>query len=72
MRRGQEGKLLAGAADFYSAFLFTLGERTEEQSQRDFATRFLFERQKERFASSAGTAFRLTPIRVREKRMNTR
>ncbi|HEV8492795.1 MAG TPA: hypothetical protein VGR76_11015 [Candidatus Angelobacter sp.] len=56
----------------FAVFLFTLGERTEEQFQRNFAPRFLFVMLKRRLRIVPPVpAFRLTPIRVREKRMNT-
>jgi hypothetical protein len=66
MMRGEEGKLLAGAAGFYSPW----GSESDEQAIV-FCSALLLSCKKRRFASSAGPAFLFTPIRVREKRMNT-
>jgi hypothetical protein len=67
MKSSQEGKLLAGAAGFYSPW----GNESEEQGPSYFAQRFFYEKKGNASHRPPVPAFRLTPIRVREKRMNT-
>jgi len=50
MRRGEEGKLLAGAAGFYSPW----GSESDEQEPSYFASRSFCDAKKKGFASSAG------------------
>jgi len=67
MRRGEEGKLLAGAAGFYSPW----GSESEEQAHRPLlSASFVMQKETLRIVRRL-PAFRFTPIRVREKRMNT-
>jgi hypothetical protein len=67
MMSGEEGKLLAGAAGFYSPW----GSERKKGPVVFCAATSFHEAEKKHFAPSAGTCIRLTPIRVREKRMNT-
>jgi hypothetical protein len=67
MKSSQQGKLLAGAAGFYSPW----GNESEEQGPSYFAQRFFYEKKGNASHRPPVPAFRLTPIRVREKRMNT-
>jgi hypothetical protein len=66
MMSGQEGKLLAGAAGFYSPW----GSESEEQGHRILLSAFFMKKGNASHRPPV-RAFRLTPIRVREKRMNT-
>jgi hypothetical protein len=66
MKSSQGGKLLAGAAGFYSPW----GMSRRNRAHRILLSAFFMKKRK-RFASSAGPCIRFTPIRVREKRMNT-
>jgi hypothetical protein len=65
MRSHGEGKLLARVEGFF----ITLGERAEQQGPMYFARNLLWFQKM--LALFAGPALRFTPIRVREKRMNT-
>jgi hypothetical protein len=68
MMSGEEGKLLAGAAGFYSPW----GSERMKQEPSYFALRFfLFYAKRDASQNPAVPAFRFAPIRVREKRMNT-
>jgi hypothetical protein len=67
MMSGEEGKLLAGTA----GFLFTLGERAGGTGPLSYDLRFSCHAKRDASHRPLVPAFRLTPIRVREKRMNT-
>jgi hypothetical protein len=67
MRRGEEGKLLAGAAGFYSPW----GSESDEQAHRTLLSASLVTQKRDASHRPPVPAFRFTPIRVREKRMNT-
>jgi hypothetical protein len=76
MMSGEEGKLLAGAAGLFTV-LSTLGERAGGTGPGRLLLSASFVMQKMSCKKRAALhcppvpAFRLTPIRVREKRMNT-